>query len=75
MTTGVLNLVIVGHEDHPIFEVDLTRQASDTAARDERAQYLHQFVLHASLDAVDEQLWNTTSMHLGVVDKFNNLHV
>jgi hypothetical protein len=32
-------------------------------------------VLHASLDAVDEQLWNTTSMHLGVVDKFNNLHV
>ena len=41
----------------------------------ERAQYLHQFVLHASLDAVDEQLWNTTSMHLGVVDKFNNLHV
>jgi len=136
--------VTTRHEDHPIFEVDLTRQASDTAGRDvrscrntawcpmvdlcacedgkarciswsivtaawrvavsaacfggihaqiaysrhrfaarsqrarhaqERAQYLHQFVLHASLDAVDEQLWNTTSMHLGVVDKFNNLHV
>ena len=45
------------------------------ARAQERAQYLHQFVLHASLDAVDEQLWNTTSMHLGVVDKFNNLHV
>jgi trafficking protein particle complex subunit 2 len=38
-------------------------------------QYLHQFVLHASLDAVDEQLWTTTNMHLGVVDKFNNLQV
>ena len=41
----------------------------------ERAQYLHQFVLHASLDAVEEQLWNTTAMNLGVVDKFNNLQV
>ena len=37
--------------------------------------YLHQFVLHAALDAVNEQLWATTSMHLGNVDKFNNLMV
>ena len=34
---------------------------------------MHQFVLHASLDAVEEQLWSTTAMNLGVVDKFNNL--
>lgn len=37
--------------------------------------YLHQFVLHAALDAVSEQVWTTTSMHLGTVDKFNNLMV
>ena len=37
--------------------------------------YLHQFVLHAALDAVNEQLWTTTSMHLGPVDKFNNVIV
>ena len=37
--------------------------------------YLHQFVLHAALDAVNEQVWTTTSMHLGNVDKFNNLMV
>ena len=37
--------------------------------------YLHQFVLHAALDAVNEQVWTTTSMHLGTVDKFNNLMV
>lgn len=36
---------------------------------------MHQFVLHAALDAVNEQLWTTTSMHLGTVDKFNNLMV
>ena len=41
----------------------------------ERAQYLHQFVLHASLDAVEEQMWMTPAMHLGTVDRFNNLQV
>ncbi|KAK9811548.1 hypothetical protein WJX72_005731 [[Myrmecia] bisecta] len=75
MGTSVLTFVIVGHEDHPIYEADLSPKAADPAARDERAQYLHQFVLHAALDAVEEQLWNTTSMHLSVVDKFNNLLV
>lgn len=40
-----------------------------------RSQYLHQFVLHAALDAVEEQQWQTSAMHLGVVDKFNNLQV
>jgi Sedlin, N-terminal conserved region len=43
----------------------------------ERAQYLHQFMMHAALDAVDEQLWSTSAMHLascmGVVDRFDNL--
>ena len=39
----------------------------------ERPQYLHHFVLHAALDAVEEQEWRTTAMHLGVVDRFNNL--
>ncbi len=37
--------------------------------------YLHQFVLHAALDAVNEQIWTSTNMHLGTVDKFNNLMV
>lgn len=49
--------------------------AGETASRDDRAQYLHQFVLHAALDAVEEQQWQTTQMNLGIVDKFNHLHV
>ncbi len=49
--------------------------AGDTGSRDDRAQYLHQFVLHAALDAVDEQQWQGQNMNLGVVDKFNNLQV
>ena len=41
----------------------------------ERPQYLHHFVLHASLDAVDEREWASPQMHLGVVDRFNALQV
>ena len=41
----------------------------------DRSQYLHQFVLHAALDAVEEHLWSSPAMHLGVVDRFNNLQV
>ena len=36
---------------------------------------MYHFVLHAALDAVDDQEWSTTSMYLGVVDRFNNLQV
>lgn len=32
-------------------------------------------MLHSSLDAVEEQLWNSPAMSLGVVDRFNNLQV
>eukprot|EP00955_Chlamydomonas_euryale_P114427 366278-Chlamydomonas_euryale.AAC.19 len=41
----------------------------------QQAQYLHQFVLHASLDAVDEALITSKECHLKVVDRFNNLMV
>ena len=40
MGTTVLNFVIVGHEDHPIYEADLS--VRDPVAKEERAQYLHQ---------------------------------
>lgn len=72
MSSNVLTFVIVGHDDHPIFESDL---APKPDGREAQGVYLHQFVLHAALDAVNEQLWTTTSMHLGNVDKFNNLTV
>lgn len=74
MSTTVLTFVIVGLDDHPIFEADLAVRG-ESGSRDDRAQYLHQFVLHAALDAVEEQQWQGPNMNLGVVDKFNNLQV
>ena len=72
MATPALTFVIVGHDDHPIFEADLLQRPEGYA---ERGQYLHQFVLHAALDAVEEAQWQTQAMHLSVVDKFNALQV
>ncbi|WIA18416.1 hypothetical protein OEZ85_009876 [Tetradesmus obliquus] len=66
---GVLTFVIVGQQDHPIYEVDLT------GPKEQQTQYLHQFVLHASLDAVDEAMWSSKELHLKTVDRFNNLFV
>lgn len=66
---AVSTFVIVGQNDHPIYEVDLS------GPKEQQAQYLHQFVLHASLDAVDEQMWTSKEPHLKVVDKFNSMSV
>ncbi len=40
----------------------------------QQAQYLHQFVLHASLDAVDEAMWNTKELHLKVLLQWDLVH-
>lgn len=47
----VLNFVIVGHEDHPIFEADLS--ARDSAAKEDRAQYLHQVITVSTIAIAD----------------------
>lgn len=67
--SGVLTFVIAGQQDTPLYEADFT------GPKEQQAQYLHQFVLHASLDAVDEAMWTTKEPHLKTVDRFNNLFV
>mmetsp|Transcript_820 Transcript_820/g.1867 ORF Transcript_820/g.1867 Transcript_820/m.1867 type:complete len:137 (-) Transcript_820:12-422(-) len=69
MATSTLTFMIVGQQDQPIYEVDLT------GPKEQQAQYLHQFVLHASLDAIDDAMWTTKEPFLKTVDRFNNLIV
>ena len=69
-SSPVLVFMIIGSDDHPIFEADLlSSQPKD------QAQYLHHFVLHAALDAVDDVMWSTKECHLKTVDRFNHLIV
>mmetsp|Transcript_102501 Transcript_102501/g.330736 ORF Transcript_102501/g.330736 Transcript_102501/m.330736 type:complete len:147 (-) Transcript_102501:148-588(-) len=63
-------LIIVGKDDSPIYEADL----SSSGTRED-SPHLGQFVIHASLDLVEEVVWTTSSMFLRVVDKFNDFHV
>ncbi|KAK3272446.1 hypothetical protein CYMTET_19258 [Cymbomonas tetramitiformis] len=63
---------IVSREDSPIYEADLSVAGKKDK---EETSHLHQFILHASLDIVDERMWDTNNMHIKVVDKFNELFV
>ena len=59
--------VIVGKE--PLYTADLRPQTHDSA-------HLNQFVIHSSLDIVDEIMWkNNTNCALKVVDQFNDQFV
>eukprot|EP00658_Telonema_sp_P-2_P011487 TRINITY_DN14391_c0_g1_i3.p2 TRINITY_DN14391_c0_g1~~TRINITY_DN14391_c0_g1_i3.p2 ORF type:complete len:146 (+),score=18.73 TRINITY_DN14391_c0_g1_i3:64-501(+) len=61
--------VIVGSSDNPIYEAEIVSN------REQDTSHLHEFILHASLDVVEELEWTTQTMRLhgekGAVDRFN----
>eukprot|EP00898_Chlorokybus_atmophyticus_P004368 jgi/Chlat1/4932/Chrsp31S04853 len=67
--SAVASFVIVGKGDVPVYTAEFGTAKKDDAA------HLHQFVLHAALDIVQEAAWSTNLMNLKVVDKFNDLLV
>ncbi|EEF49237.1 mbp-1 interacting protein-2a, putative [Ricinus communis] len=59
--------IIVSRNDIPIYEAEL-----DLLQKEDAAQ-LHQFILHAALDIVQDLAWTTSAMFLKSIDKFNDL--
>jgi hypothetical protein len=69
MSSQTLLFVIVGRSE-PLYEAEFlkrgtTGQSSDATTRQ------NYFVLHSSLDLVENAAWATSNMYLKVVDKVN----
>ncbi|KAA8629823.1 hypothetical protein SMACR_05285 [Sordaria macrospora] len=64
---------IIGTQDNPLFEYDFgtSKQGGDGMARfTEQARQLNQFIIHSSLDIVEEVQWTNGQMYLKLVDRF-----
>ncbi|KAM1248547.1 hypothetical protein EV1_044173 [Malus domestica] len=62
--------IIVSRNEIPIYEAEV-----GSAAKREDAAQLHQFILHAALDIVQDLAWTTSAMYLKAIDRFNDLVV
>ncbi|MCJ1437281.1 TRAPP subunit [Xylographa pallens] len=69
---------IVGTKDNPLFELEFgtSKQGGDGIARfPTEARQLNPFIVHASLDIVEEVQWLNSQMYLKRVDHFASSHV
>ncbi|KAI9767912.1 MAG: TRAPP subunit [Geoglossum simile] len=69
---------IIGTKDNPLFEHEFgtSKAGGDGIARfREEARVLNQFVVHSSLDVVEEVQWAGGGMYLKVIDRFHSAHI
>lgn len=58
---------IIGTQDNPLFEHEFgtSKQGGDGLSRfNDQARHLNQFILHSSLDVVEEVQWNSGQMYV-----------
>ncbi|KAF4716240.1 RNA-binding protein 42 [Perkinsus olseni] len=63
-----LFMMVDGKDDLPLYSADL----SSSAGRRDDSPHLDQFVMHSSLDVIDEAMWATTDTFFPMVDRFND---
>ena len=62
--------MIVSKEDFPVFELTI-----DNLVKRKDYVSMHEFIIHSSLDVIDNIQWNSNNMYLKTVDRFNELSV
>ncbi|KAK9383895.1 Sedlin [Kockiozyma suomiensis] len=68
-------LAIIGSKDNAIYSLDFGtyRQGGDgTSKFSADVRQLCPFIVHSSLDIIEEVQWTNSAMHLKVIDKFYN---
>lgn len=68
-------LAIVGTKDNPLYSLEFGTSKSGgdgTAKFREDQRPMNQFILHSSLDVVEEVQWASGVMYMKSIDKFNN---
>lgn len=57
--------VVIGTQDNPLFEHEFgtSKQGGDGQSRfSEESRHMNQFIVHSSLDIVEEVQWGTSQM-------------
>ncbi|KAH8673947.1 Sedlin [Xylariales sp. PMI_506] len=70
--------VIIGTQDNPLFEHEFgtSKQGGDGQSRfSDESRHMNQFIVHSSLDIVEEVQWGTGQLYLKHVDKFFNSYI
>ncbi|KAI0128410.1 Sedlin [Xylariales sp. AK1849] len=70
--------VIIGTQDNPLFEHEFgtSKQGGDGQSRfSEEARHMNQFIVHSSLDIVEEVQWGSNQLYLKHIDKFFNAYI
>ncbi|KAJ3309016.1 hypothetical protein HDV04_000567 [Boothiomyces sp. JEL0838] len=65
--------IIVGTQDNPLYEAEFGPLQKE--AKKDEYRHLNQFILHSSLDIIDELQYGTNQKYLKIVDKFNEWNV
>jgi hypothetical protein len=64
--------VIVGKNDKPLYSFEYS-DAKKFLAKDET--YLNHFIVHSSLDIVEETVWKNNAMYLKTIDRYGALNI